>query len=513
MDHETSARFSRRVRQPQDQAEHHWEPEVNQILTNKFLNRSIGLETASTPLRGVAVASRTVIVSNRVPSPNEKAATAGGLAVALADAASPGSLWFGWSGKRAPETASTAEIAVSDGVTYATIDIGERDYTRFYNGFANGALWPLFHFRAGLLMFNRADYEAYRAVNLAFARALVPLLKPDDLIWIHDYQLLTMAAELRALGVTNRIGFFMHIPFVPPALLEVLPPAAELLAGLSACDVVGFQTERDRLAFLDCIEAFLNIRADRAGKFNYDNHTVQAVLTPIGIDAQKFAQLAKRAERTGDALRLDESLGDRALVLGVDRLDYSKGLPQRFDAFGRLLYAFPQHLRQVNFLQIAARSRQEVGSYQTLRRELDRRAGDINGEFSDFDWVPLRYMTHAVKRNAIAGFYRRARVGLVTPLRDGMNLVAKEYVAAQDSENPGVLVLSRFAGAADELTEALIVNPFDPDEVAEAIHQALTMPLEERQERHARLRAKVWHTTAARFCETFLDFLRNLKKS
>jgi trehalose 6-phosphate synthase len=236
---------------------------------------------------------------------------------------------------------------------------------------------------------------------------------------------------------------------------------------------------------------------------------VRVVTTPIGIDAKKFEQLAVKAEKTADAQRLNESLGDRALVLGVDRLDYSKGLPQRIDAFGRLLYSYPQHRRCVNFLQIAARSRQEVGSYQTLRRDLDRRAGDINGEFSDFDWVPLRYMTHPVKRNAIAGFYRRANIGLVTPLRDGMNLVAKEYVAAQDAENPGVLVLSRFAGAADELTEALIVNPFDSDEVAAAMHQALVMPLAERKQRHAALLAKVRHTTAARFCETFIGYLKD----
>jgi trehalose 6-phosphate synthase len=484
---------------------------LNQLAKSKVLANSI-IPVNASKTESVVASARVVIVSNRVPSPNEKGATAGGLAVGLADAATPGSMWFGWSGKRANETSASANIVNAGGVTYATIDIGERDYARFYNGFANGALWPLFHFRSGLLLFSRPDYEAYRAVNRAFAKALLPLLGPDDLIWIHDYQLLTMAAELRELGVTNRIGFFMHIPFVPPAMLAVLPPAAELLGGMAACDVVGFQTEGDRAAFLDCAEVFLGVRADANGRFAFRERHVQAVTTPIGIDSDKFTELAERAELAGDAKRLNESLGERALVLGVDRLDYSKGLPQRFDAFGRLLYAFPQHLRKVAFLQIAARSRQEVGSYQTLRRELDRRAGDINGEFSDFDWVPLRYMTHPVKRNAIAGFYRRARVGLVTPLRDGMNLVAKEYVAAQDSADPGVLVLSRFAGAADELTEALVVNPFDADEVAEAIHLALTMGLEERQSRHASLLAKVRHTTAKRFCETFIEHLTGVER-
>jgi trehalose 6-phosphate synthase len=486
---------------------------VNQLAMNTIRPQRHDIRNASSAPFKAKSAGRTVIVSNRVPSPNEKGATAGGLAVALADAATPGSLWFGWSGRRAQETSTSAELVEADGVTYATIDIGERDHIRYYNGFANGALWPLFHFRAGLLMFSRPDYDAYRKVNKAFAAALRPLLNPDDLVWIHDYQLMTMAAELRSLGVTNPIGFFMHIPFVPHELLDVLPPAAELLAGLAACEVVGFQRESDVRSFIGSAEKFLGVDVAADGSFSWQGRQVRAVLTPIGIDAQKFAKIAERAELTGDAKRMDESLGDRALVLGVDRLDYSKGLPQRFDAFGRLLYCFPQHLRQVNFLQIAARSRQEVGSYQTLRRELDRRAGDINGEFSDFDWVPLRYMTHAVKRTAIAGFYRRARVGLVTPLRDGMNLVAKEYVAAQDAEDPGVLVLSRFAGAADELTEALIVNPFDADEVAEAIHLALTMSLEERKERHAALAVKVNYTTARRFCETFLGHLAAVRQN
>jgi trehalose 6-phosphate synthase len=466
--------------------------------------------TDAAPKTGEKTATgRIVIVSNRVPSPSEQGATAGGLAVALADAATQGSMWFGWSGRRAEETSEEASIVLSEtGVTFATIDIAERDYQRFYNGFANGALWPLLHYRTGLLRFTRPDYDAYRVVNRAFAQALLPLLQPDDLIWIHDYQLMTMGAELRALGVKNRIGFFLHVPFVPPSFLQVLPPADDLVGALSACDVIGFQTVSDAQAFMQNVTESLGVQPDRSGHYSYAGREVAVVTTPIGIDAVKFVKLAERAELTPEAARLHESLADRKLVLGVDRLDYSKGLPQRFDAFGRLLYAYPQHRRCVNFLQIAARSRQEVGSYQSLRRELDRRAGDINGEFSDFDWVPLRYMTHPVKRNAIAGFYRRANIGLVTPLRDGMNLVAKEYIAAQDPENPGVLVLSRFAGAADELTEALIVNPFDADEVAAAIHQGLVMSLEERRARHDALFKKVCDTTARRFCEDFLASLR-----
>jgi trehalose 6-phosphate synthase len=307
--------------------------------------------------------------------------------------------------------------------------------------------------------------------------------------------------------VENRIGFFLHVPFVPPSFLQVLPPADELIAALSACDVIGFQTRLDAEMFRQNVAESLRVQP-QDWRYPYHGREVKVITTPIGIDATKFAKLAERAEFTPEAARLHASLGNRKLVLGVDRLDYSKGLPQRFDAYGRLLYAYPQHRRAVNYLQIAARSRQEVGSYQSLRRELDRRAGDINGEFSDFDWVPLRYMTHPVNRNALAGFYRRANIALVTPLRDGMNLVAKEYIAAQDPEDPGVLVLSRFAGAADELTEALVVNPVDADEVAAAIHQGLVMSLEERRARHDALFQKVCQTTARRFCETFLTHLR-----
>jgi trehalose 6-phosphate synthase len=484
------------------------------IIPSDLRDGDLSKGSASAPVAGTRSwgevgAARVVIVSNRVPSPNEQGATAGGLAVALADATTKGSMWFGWSGRRAEETSEAASVVLAEsGVTFATIDIAERDYQRFYNGFSNGALWPLLHYRTGLLRFNRPDYQAYRTVNQAFARALLPLLRPDDLIWIHDYQLMTLGAELRALGVENRIGFFLHVPFVPPSFLQVLPPADELVAALSACDVVGFQTRTDAEMFLQNVTESLGVQPQRDGRYPYRGREVAVITAPIGIDALKFAKLAERAELAPEAARLHESLGDRKLVLGVDRLDYSKGLPQRFDAYGRLLYAYPQHRRAVNFLQIAARSRQEVGSYQSLRRELDRRVGDINGEFSDFDWVPLRYMTHPVNRNALAGFYRRANIGLVTPLRDGMNLVAKEYIAAQDPEDPGVLVLSRFAGAADELTEALIVNPVDADEVAAAIHQGLVMSREERRARHDALFQKVCHTTARRFCETFLAHLR-----
>jgi trehalose 6-phosphate synthase len=450
--------------------------------------------------------ARLVIVSNRVPLPSERGPRAGGLAVALADALRPGSLWFGWSGRRS-STASHVRLQRSDGTSYATIDLTEAEYRAYYVSFSNAVLWPLLHFRLGLVEYRREDYEAYRAVNRKFADAVAGLLRPDDLVWVHDYHLLPLADELRRLGIRNRIGFFLHTPFVPPALLHALPRAAEILQAMCAYDVIGFHTRAYQRAFLDCVREILPVTRIHDGGFMHSGHHVRAIVDPIGIDANGFADTAIQAAQSAEAVRLRESLSGRALALGVDRLDYSKGLVNRFEAFGRLLAKHPEHRRQVSFLQIAARSREESGSYQRLRRELDRIVGDTNGRFSEFDWVPLRYMTTTVRRQLLAGFFRIARLGIVTPLRDGMNLVAKEYVAAQDPTDPGVLILSRFAGAAEDLTDALIVNPFDADEIADAMHQGLAMPLAERVRRYSALRERVWDTTASKYCTTFLAHL------
>lgn len=451
--------------------------------------------------------ARIVIVSNRVPSPNERGPRAGGLAVGLADALKDGGLWFGWSGEIAKTSRSEVKRVEADGITYATIDLCQEDYDRFYVGFANSTLWPLLHFRLGLIDFKREDLEGYIEVNRTYAAALALELRPDDLVWIHDYHLIPLGQELRKLGVKNRLGFFLHIPFVPASLFTALPQGNQLLRAFCAYDVVGFQTDEHRRDFLDCVEQILGLKAESDGQVETSTGRMQAIANPIGIDARGFAALATKAERSPETQRLKASLVGRALVIGVDRLDYSKGLPNRFDAFGRLLNSFPEHRQKVSYLQIAARSREDVSEYQAIRRELDRKAGNINGRFAEFDWVPLRYMTRAVGRNTLAGFYRAARIGLVTPLRDGMNLVAKEFIAAQDDNDPGVLVLSRFAGAAEDLSEALIVNPFDPDEIAEAMHQALIMPLDERKDRMARLRGRVFTVTAEAYCREFLKAL------
>ncbi|MGN6517351.1 MAG: alpha,alpha-trehalose-phosphate synthase (UDP-forming) [Rhizomicrobium sp.] len=449
--------------------------------------------------------ARLVVVSNRVPVPGQ-GQRAGGLAVVLQDVMDSVGLWFGWSGDTTP-AGGTVHIKHHGGIEYATIDLSEDDYQKFYIGFANSALWPLLHFRLGLMEFRREDLDGYRAVNRLYAEALAKLLEPDDLIWVHDYHLIPLGGILRRMGMRNRIGFYLHIPFVPHSVFNALPQGDSLLRDMCEYDVVGFQTDEHRNDFLDTVRDTLQHDITDDGLIHVPGRPVQSLVAPVGIDGLAFGRQAARAAVSKNNKRLVDSLAGRHLMIGVDRLDYSKGLPNRFEAFNRLLTRFPEHSQHVSYLQVAVPSREEVSEYASLRPLLNRMAGDINGRHGTFDWVPLRYMSQGVSRGTLAGFHRIARVGLVTPLRDGMNLVAHEYVAAQNAEDPGVLVLSRFAGAARYFQDALIVNPNDPDEIAEAMHAALTMALPERRLRHARLFEQVLRLTAASYCDTFLKAL------
>ena len=441
--------------------------------------------------------ARLVIASNRVPVSAKREQQAGGLAVVLEEALKGEALWFGWSGKRTAETSAKPTFATRGATTFATIDLSEEDYQLYYAGFANRSLWPLFHYRTGLVAYSRTDYKGYRATNGKFAKALAPLLKPGDILWIHDYHLIPLGRFLREQGVDLRMGFFLHIPFPPQSVFDILPPAGELAADLAAYDVIGFQTAEDRENFVGCARKLLTDEA-RA-------HAIAASATlPVGIDAKAFARIAKSSSMSAEAARLEESLVGRKLIIGADRLDYSKGLPQRFEAYSELLDSHAEYREQVSFLQVAPRSREDVSEYRELKRTLDRLTGKINGKYAEFDWVPLRYMTHGLSRKLLAGFFRLSAIGLVTPLRDGMNLVAMEYVAAQDEEDPGVLILSRFAGAAASLDSALIVNPYDPGDIAEALHVGLTMTKEERQERWRNLMDRIEEDSAAAWCRRFL---------
>ena len=454
--------------------------------------------------------SRLIVASNRVAD-IDKAVQSGGLAVALEDALQRGrGLWFGWDGTTVDDESSPGiKLQQHNGIRTATIPLTRRDYEEYYLGFSNRALWPTFHYRLDLAVFEHSFLEGYRRVNQRLAQSLSALIEPDDLIWVHDYHLIPLAAELRQQGVKERIGFFLHIPFPSPDFFTAIPEHGWLAEVMLSYDVIGFQTATDAGNFIRYIvenaggELIGEDRVVALGK------SVIVRAFPIGIDPDSVFEMAHTPDADAHMARLQRRSMANMFVLGVDRLDYTKGLPGRMRAFKRLLELHPDLLKRVTMMQIAPPTREEVEAYTDIRQELEGLSGSINGEFGDFDWTPVRYIHRAIPRPTLAALFRASQVGLVTPLRDGMNLVAKEYVASQDPENPGVLVLSKFAGAAEDLVEAIAVNPYDTDEVAEALHTALTMPVGERRERYESLILRVRANSVTRWRETFLDALRS----
>ena len=457
---------------------------------------------------GNASTSRLVIVSNRVADPDQDG-QAGGLVVALDEIFRVRrGLWFGWSGQvRRDADGRPAKNRKAENVDLVTLDLTPREYQDCYLGYANRCLWPILHYRTDLVEFRHSYAEAYQAVNRRFAEALAPLLREDDLIWVHDYHLIPLAREMRRLGCRHRIGFFLHVPFPPKEVFASLPGYEEILSALVAYDLLGFQTETDKACFLSTMEGLAGARADAHGWIDAFGQSVQVGVFPVGIDVDGFAELAMAPKARYHVEKVLGALQDRDLIIGVDRLDYTKGLSHRFAAYRNLLERVPEWRNKVSLLQIAPLSRQELGPYAITREELDRLSGEINGVFADLDWTPIRYHVKPLARSTLAALFRASRVGLVTPLRDGMNLVAKEFVAAQDSTDPGVLVLSRFAGAAEGMKEALIVNPHDVDGTADAINLALAMPLDERVARHDALLQRLRKQDAQAWHRAFIDRL------
>ena len=405
---------------------------------------------------------RLIAISNRVNPPTDAGVgTAGGLAMALAAALREYSgIWFGWSGQTVEHYTGQLSIDRVGEVTVATVDLDDQDRQEYYNGYANKTLWPLFHYRMDLAAYERSFDAGYERVNQRFAEALRPLVEAEDFLWVQDYHLLPLARDLRRLGVTNRIGFFLHIPWPSRRLYTTLPRHQELVKSLMDYDLIGFQTEDSRDAFREYIIQSVHGSAEPDGTIKAFGKTSRIGAFPIGIDTAEFAEAVESESAHTYERQMRDSADGRKMILGVDRLDYSKGLEERFLAYEQFLEDAPGLREKVFLLQIATLSREDVGAYQDLRSRLDTVSGRINGAFATIDWVPLRYVNRSYRRDELAGLYRAADIGLVTPLRDGMNLVAKEYVAAQDPENPGVLILSEFAGAAAQMHDALIVNPF-----------------------------------------------------
>ena len=443
--------------------------------------------------------------------PKKHGAAAGGLAVGiLAALKDHGGMWFGWDGRlTASSEPGPPEIITKNNIEYATVSLNETDFERYYNGYSNRVLWPVCHYLLDFIQYESADFDGYRRVNTQLARKLASLIKPDDIVWVHDYHLIPLAAELRSAGIDNPIGFFLHVPFPSYEAFRAVPGHEYLIRTLCAYDVLGFQTPGDLAAFETCIrEPIVDAEFDEQQIIRMPGGGVIADAFPIGVDVDSIVKLSEEAVGHKRVVKMVKSLRDRELIIGVDRLDYSKGLTQRFLAYERLLEKYPNGQGNLTFMQIAPPTRTGVRTYDDIRSVLEQVSGRINGRFAETDWVPIRYLNKGVARKPLMGMFRFASVGLVTPVRDGMNLVAKEYVAAQDPQDPGMLVLSSLAGAAHELREAVIVNPHDRDEVADGIAQAISMPLAERQERHAAMMATLRRNDITAWRTRFIDALR-----
>jgi trehalose 6-phosphate synthase len=458
--------------------------------------------------RGVAV--KVVVVSNRVAQAKPDEPIAGGLAAALIPMVKEsGAIWVGSSGHAADTTQTKQSFAKIESLgagALATVDMPARHYLGYYEGFANSALWPALHSRPDLIQVTADNYTSYREVNAFMARALLRFDNPEAAFWVQDYHFLTLGAELRRLGVDRPIGFFLHTPWAERRTMIAVPHLAEIARDMLAYDLIGFQTVEDRQNFEDYLHFELGV-TPVDGTIASDWGWTQLATFPIGIDVDEFAARASKAVARLEVSRLRASLHGLKLVLGVDRLDYSKGLANRVRAFDRMLEIDPALKRQVALLQVAVPSRGNIRAYRELKSELAALVSEVNGRHGEVDWTPIRYLNKGFSQLTLSGFYRTAHVGLVTPLHDGMNLVAKEYVAAQNPFDPGVLVLSSFAGAAKELDAALLVNPHDIDGMARQIATALTMSVEERRDRWQSMMTKLRRASVQNW---FADFLHTL---
>ena len=456
--------------------------------------------------------NRLVVVSNRMVDPSKPAA--GGLAVALADTMhdNPG-LWMGWSGAIGgrPGTPSVHKRAFGQS-TLVGMDLSRTQSRQYYAGYSNSVLWPVMHGSAGWADIRPGQYGVYRQVNRIFAAQLAPLLRQGDMLWIHDYHLIPLAQELRRLGCQERMGFFNHIPFPEPDVFREIPEHRQLVESLFSYDLVGMQIPRD----VENLQGY--VREERLGDGDGDGkmlgafgRQVQLKDFPIGIDFQGLMAQDRDAGSSGilDLIRAEKIEG-RLLMVGVERLDYSKGVPDRLAAFGQLLEDRPELSGKVTFVQIGAPSRPDVPAYAELARNTKKMVEGINRKYGTPSWTPILYFAEPVRRSALPEIYRMGRVGVVTSVADGMNLVAKEYVASQDEDDPGVLVLSRGAGASHQLQDAVLVPPSDRPTIARAYETALAMELDERKERHARMLDNVKTHDLAKWREDFLSALRSV---
>ena len=445
-----------------------------------------------------------IVVSNRLPVTAHRTArgveyrrSSGGLITALEPVLRDrGGTWIGWPGLVLRTGEKLPRLQTPFGIR--PVRLNDAEVRGFYHGSSNRTLWPLLHLLPDRARYERRDWETYVRVNARFAEVAAEIASPGDIVWVHDYQLLLAAAQLRTRAPDLRIAFFLHVPFPPVDVFRLLPWDREVLHGLLACDLVGFHVDGYVRNFLDCIERLLELPVDRERmRVHYEDRVVGVGAFPLGIDFELVESRAHAAERA----RAD---GGERIVFGADRLDYTKGIPERIRAFEHLLELHPEHRGRVVLMQVTAPSRSQVAEYRELKREIEELVGRVNGRFGTERWSPVRYLYRDLPPEQLGALYRDADVALITPLRDGMNLVAKEFVTSQ-VRHAGVLVLSRLAGAAETMREALLVNPCDVDGTAAALQQALTMPEDERRRRLDALRARERRCDVRAWAATFLD--------
>lgn len=461
--------------------------------------------------------SRLIVVSNRLSIVDKSQQPTGGLAVALHAALSEcGGIWYGWNGKIAKNETDEIEFLEQDKISYASFQFTKKEHEYFYNRFCNGVLWPLMHYRLGLMHYAPDAYAMYKRINEKFADGVAKIYQKGDIVWAHDFHLFPFAHELRKrVGQDVPIGFFLHTPFPSPEIFEGLPRHLDIMKPFLDYDVIAFQTHLDLDHF--CRYAVIHLGAierqnyrGNARVLNFGDREIIVKALPISIETEDLMKISAEQAESKSNVRMRKSLGEKKLIIGVDRLDYSKGLPNRLEAFERLLENYPKYHNAVSMLQVSPPSRIEVQDYKNLTQQLERQSGQINGKYSLFDWVPIRYMNQNISRQELSGLMRASHIGFITPLRDGMNLVAKEYIACQDPEDPGVLVLSKFAGAAHELKDALLVNPYDTFEMADALAEALSMPLWERKQRYESAMEVLKKNSIDNWYQKFLDLLQNV---
>lgn len=469
--------------------------------------------------------SKLIVLSNRVNLPNKQSskAVAGGLAVALQEAlAKDGGIWVGWNGQVVtnisdkPDTVNQFATEQHDKVTYVTTAFSPIQYEKYYCGYANNRLWAGMHDRTDLIVSSSEDFSVYQAVNRMFAKQLQQIAQPDDMIWIQDYHFFAVARHCRDLGMKQRIGFFLHIPFPQLWVWDFLTYGQTLINQLLDYDVVGLQTQQDTQNCVAVIEQLLPhaiqiTQTNVHTLITYGNHTTLIQAYPIGINPVHIRHLASRP--LSDKAVLKNFNSTITTILAVERLDYTKGIPERLQAFAAFLQRYPQYLEQIQLYQIACPSRLDIQTYQQLRQQVHTLVEQINSQFATASWQPIIYQEDPVSHDNLMPLFRQCQICWVNSLKDGMNLVAKEYIAAQDEQNAGILILSKNAGAAHQLQQAILVDPTNNDSMIEGLYQALTMTKQQRQQRHRSLLQGIYETDVDTWRAHFLADLTHMDKT